>query len=201
VFLTKDSQGNIVQVAGAWSFADDKVYLKDSNGDDFMILAIKRGRDQLIAVADFVNGGFGLATESVPTNSKDYTGYRYLKFIQNVGANQNEICLGTAKVSKVDDNHVKISEKDSKCFMVYINSNVNAVFFEEVPVEQPVTYQATINPEIELAGNYVPMNSVALSTGVVNAATIIDGDNGLFAQIGVRNSKEVAILGSNRVIH
>jgi len=199
-FVTKDAQGNVIQIGGVWSFAKDKVYLKDSNGEDFMILAIKKGRHQSIAVADFINGGFGLATEAVPAGAEDFTGYRYLKFIESA-ADKKEICMGTLKVAKKDDTHVTVTEKDAKCFTVYINSKVNAVFFEEVPAGKEFSYEAVINPVVEINGNYVPMNSMALSSGAVEGVTIIDGDNGLFAQVGIRDSKEVAIFGSNKPIH
>ncbi len=200
-FVTKDSNGNVISVLGTWNFTDNKVYLKDSNGNDFMIMAVKKGYLQSIAVADFVNGGFGLGVENEPMSASDFTGYGYIKFIQNVGENKNEICLGNLRVKKIDDTHAQIDERDSKCFMVYINTNVNAVFFEEVPAEEPISYMALINPTMEINGNYITLNSVALSSGDVTGASIIDGDNGIFAQIAIRDGKEVAILGSNKTLH
>ncbi|WP_457561569.1 hypothetical protein [Caminibacter pacificus] len=201
VFVTKDFNGNAINVNGTWSFSDNKVYLKDSNGNDFMIMAVKKGYFQSIAIADFVNGGFGLGVESEPMSASDFTGYSYIKFIQNVGENKNEICLGSLRVKKVDDSHAQIDERDSKCFMVYINTNVNAVFFEEVPAEEPISYNAVINPTMEVNGNYISLNSVALSKEGVIGASIIDADNGIFAQLSMRDGKEVAILGSNKPIH
>lgn len=200
LFVTKDLYGNAIKISGIWEFKNDKVYLKNEDGSNFIILAVKKGKSQLIAIADFVNGGFGLASEAVKTGREDYTSYSYLKFIEK-SANEKEICLGNLRVNKKDDNLVSITERDSKCFTVYVNSNVNAVFFEEVPVKGEVTYLAQTDPAMEIDGIDVAMNSVAISKKGVMAATVIDGDNGLFAQVGIRDSKEVAVFGSNKPIH
>jgi len=200
-FLTKDLFGNSINVEGTWSVSDNKVYLKDDKGNNFIILAVKKGKEQSVVIADFVNGGFGLGIESVPMNARDMSKYKYIKFVQDVGDNQDEICLGALKVAKQNSTQAKIYETDIKCFVVHKNANVNAVFFEEVLPQKPVSYTILYDPSLEIDGEDITFNSIGVSFGDVNSVSIIDGSNGVFAQVGMRDNKEVAILGSNKFLH
>jgi hypothetical protein len=199
--------GSTSEIVGNWSLNDSKVVL-DYDSQPVMNLAIRVGYGKNTLVADGINGGFGVGVQALDINKSDLASYSYLKAIK-VDTDKTEICFGHTSEKWINDNEINVTESDSECFYARSYPAQGIITLEQIPVPKPVTYTAEINPTIYVDNDNNPatpavpvkLSGMAMvNTNNLNLVLFMDAKDGFYVNIGLRDLKESAAIGSNKFL-
>ncbi len=184
---------------GKWSMQNGKEVLS-FDGELFMNLSVKVGYKKNAVVADGIQGGYGFGSEAQDITRSDLKTYYYLK-INRENDNETKVCFGNTSEKWLNDSSIEVTERDSKCMIVRSYPSKGVITFQEIKTDAPVSYEADINPTVNINGQSVKLSGIAqIAQDGKFMYSFFDGDNKIYVNLGIRNGEEVGEVGSSRLL-